>query len=86
MNLPSDVPIEETPQNVCEQLVQLLAAFQSGLAPGGVLFPFFLFPAFPALPSLVLDVHVLPVLAPPVLSAASQVPVLLESAVPCTRM
>lgn len=93
--LPFAVPDAETPQNVGERLV-LLAVSQSVLDPDvlaqfflAFLFPFSPSPAFlasPALTSLVLDVRVLPFLAPSLVPcAASQAPVLPDSAVPCTN-
>lgn len=93
MYLPFAVPNAGIPQSAGERPV-LLVVF---LGPGvpvqfflAFLFPFSPSPASlasPALTSLVLDVRVLPFLAPsPVPCAASQAPVLLDSAVPCTKM
>lgn len=93
VHLPFAVPNAGIPQSVGERLVLLVVFLGPGVLAQfflAFLFPFSPSPAFlasPALASLVLDVRVLPFLAPsPVPCAASQAPVLLDSAVPCTKM
>ena len=93
VHLPFVVPNAGIPQSAGERPVLLVVFLGPGVPAQfflAFLFPFSPSPVFlasPALTSLDLDVHVLPFLAPfPVPCAASQALVLLDSAVPCTKM